>query len=564
MFGLHAVRDTYPTGITEIVPGHEQQLAQFRLFAVFPVETETETETETESSTQTETEGSSEPESSTETETETETKTETETESSTPAYEDLKITVAEIPDAVYTGKAVKPEIKVYNNNRLLEINKDYSVSYKNNTNAGTATVTVKGKGNLKDSKTVTFKIHPKDLSSGDVITEDLAVAYNKKLQKKLPSVTYNGKKLKAKDYTVTKGEGDFTAPGTYTVTFAGKGNYTGTATGKLIITDKSKIISSAKTGKIPEQTYGGKPVTPDFTVTLSGKILAKDRDYTVSYVSNNAPGKATAVIKGCGEYAGTKTVSFNIKKGITSLTGSMVSVADSMVYDRQGCTPEPVVTDAGYVLVKGTDYTVSYKNNKKTGTASVTVKGKGSYAGSVTKTFTIRQADIADTVMRVPDIVYTGKAGKYVSKPVLMDANGNILSLNKDYANIIYMADGKVLGKKANPEYGTVITVTVTGKGNYKGTATATYTLKGTSFAKAKVNGNITKTYTGKRIKIKPSDLKVTLNGKLLSYGTDYEIVEGTYRNNIKKGTASVVIRGLGDYAGEKTVKFKITAKSIR
>ena len=48
-----------------------------------------------------------------------------------------------------------------------------------------------------------------------------------------------------------------------------------------------------------------------------------------------------------------------------------------------------------------------------------------------------------------------------------------------------------------------------------------------------------------------------------LEYGKDFEIVEGSYRNNLKKGTASVTLRGLGEYGGTKTIKFKIGVRGF-
>ena len=58
---------------------------------------------------------------------------------------------------------------------------------------------------------------------------------------------------------------------------------------------------------------------------------------------------------------------------------------------------------------------------------------------------------------------------------------------------------------------------------------------------------------------------KITdLDGKTLKAGTDYEIVEGSYKNNLKKGTASVTIRGTGNYGGTKVVKFTIKSKTFK
>lgn len=48
-----------------------------------------------------------------------------------------------------------------------------------------------------------------------------------------------------------------------------------------------------------------------------------------------------------------------------------------------------------------------------------------------------------------------------------------------------------------------------------------------------------------------------------MNYGTDYGIVKGSDRNNTKKGSASVIVRGLGSYGGSKTVRFSIKAKGF-
>ena len=51
---------------------------------------------------------------------------------------------------------------------------------------------------------------------------------------------------------------------------------------------------------------------------------------------------------------------------------------------------------------------------------------------------------------------------------------------------------------------------------------------------------------------------KIILNGRSLVYGKDFTVVETSYKNNKKVGTASVVIQGIGSYSGTKTVSFKI------
>ena len=76
-----------------------------------------------------------------------------------------------------------------------------------------------------------------------------------------------------------------------------------------------------------------------------------------------------------------------------SLVVCTVSLADeSYVYDGTPKTPAVTVTDGTVMLVKDTDYSVSYSNNINAGTASVTVQGVGNYGGTVTRSFAIGKA----------------------------------------------------------------------------------------------------------------------------------------------------------------------------
>ncbi len=71
-----------------------------------------------------------------------------------------KLTISKISNKSYTGKAVKPAVTIKDGDYKLKKGTDYTVSYKNNTKIGTATVTIKGKGNYTGTKTLTFKIVP--------------------------------------------------------------------------------------------------------------------------------------------------------------------------------------------------------------------------------------------------------------------------------------------------------------------------------------------------------------------------------------------------------------------
>ena len=151
--------------------------------------------------------------------------------------------------------------------------------------------------------------------------------------------------------------------------------------------DIEKSIKKAKV-TISDMTYTGKAVKPDVTVKLGSKTLKNGTDYTVTYENNTKAGTACATIKGKGNYYGKLSKTFTIKAKSVAKAG--VTGLASKVYTGKAIKPAVTVKVGGNTLKKGTDYTVSYKNNKKIGKASVTIKGKGNYTGTVTKKFTIK------------------------------------------------------------------------------------------------------------------------------------------------------------------------------
>ncbi len=86
-----------------------------------------------------------------------------------------------------------------------------------------------------------------------------------------------------------------------------------------------------------------------------------------------------------------KTASFQVKvvKPV-SISKAKVTNIKTKTYNGKAQTQSPKVVLDGKVLKKGTDYTLSYKNNKKVGTATVIITGKGKYSGTITKNFKIK------------------------------------------------------------------------------------------------------------------------------------------------------------------------------
>ena len=135
--------------------------------------------------------------------------------------------------------------------------------------------------------------------------------------------------------------------------------------------------------------YDGKAKKPGVTVKLNGKTLKNGTDYTVSYSNNTKVGTAKVTITGKGNYTGSVSKTFSIKNNFKKATVSGIS---TKAFTGKNITQSITVKYNGKALKNGTDYTVSYSNNKKIGTATVKIAGKGSYTGTITKTFKINPA----------------------------------------------------------------------------------------------------------------------------------------------------------------------------
>ena len=144
---------------------------------------------------------------------------------------------------------------------------------------------------------------------------------------------------------------------------------------------------------VKDQTYTGKALKPAVVVKYDKVKLKQGTDYTVSYKNNVKPGKATVTVKGKGNYTGSAKATFTIR---VPLSKCKVTVK-SQTYTGKALKPAVTVKFGKTKLKKGTDYTVTYKNNKKIGLATAIVKGKGNYTGSKKVTFRINPKGTAFT-----------------------------------------------------------------------------------------------------------------------------------------------------------------------
>lgn len=164
-----------------------------------------------------------------------------------------------------------------------------------------------------------------------------------------------------------------------------------------------------------------------------------------------------------------------------SISSCSVSIPKtSYIYTGSAIKPAVTVKYNGKTLKSGTDYTVSYKNNTKVGTAAITVTGKGNYSGTKTRTFSIVNKAVSTVkVQYTTGYAYTGKA---IKPNVTVKGNdGKTLKNGTDYT----------VSYSNNTNIGSSAKITVKGKNGYTGSKTITFTIKPKmpSNYKAKQNG---------------------------------------------------------------------------
>ena len=322
---------------------------------------------------------------------------------------------------------------------------------------------------------------------------------------------------------------------------------------------------------VKSTVYTGKENHDAVTITPKNEEVHTDW-YTVTYGNTAEVGKGSVTITGTKGYTGTIKKTFNITARKFN-PDDYVITADTSVMAKNGAKPEVTVTDnvLGKTLVRDVDYTVSYENNKAVTTEktkkkpTVIIKGKGNYAGTLKTTFTITPQRLSILAIYANSIQESTKAGAYTTTLIITDTDGGVLKANTDYdlKNAQYYIDGERLDKTYIPKAGDVITVKVKGKGNYTGIGQAQFTVlpKDTNIAKASFKIK-NKEYTGKAVTLTAEDfISAKLGKETLVYGEDYEIC--SISNNINKGKATVVLKGIGEYGGYKRVTFNIGQRSF-
>lgn len=484
---------------------------------------------------------------------------------------ELAVVALEFTSHAYIGAEIKPKVtKVTVGGETLTEKTDYTVSYSDNVNAGTAKVTITGAGNYTGIKEETFTIDKADLTiqpakqSVEVNTPkaDILAELQKTVVTGVKGKTVTGT-FELTDVTrnrdlpaaatlsnatlddFTKTSGNYTITAKFTPTGQDVVNYNEKTdiTFECDVTgQQAQTLTFAKNelsvefGSTPEENKATSTAT-----TESGKITyssSKEDVATVDAATGivTVKGVGTTTIKahtdGSDKYL-PADASCELTVKAKDVSGATIEEIAAQTYTGNELKPKLVIKDGGTTLAEGTDYDVAYTNNVFPGTATATVTFKGNYTGKATKTFTINRATYQNTT--ISQSVVAGQNAVLTIPVDLANAEiTNYSSITVDGTNVS-IVDGTPSRDK------NVITAKI--KSGATDGQTANVKIKLTT----KGYGDVTLTYT-----LTVSDSKKQLTSSQINFASKTVTANGGY---FKLDNAS--LNGVTDTNGKWTYALK-------
>ena len=473
--------------------------------------------------------------------------------------------VSDVESVSFKGSNITPDVTVTLNEAVLNEGVDYDIVFSSNTNVGTASYTVTGKGNYFGSVTKTFEIIAVDIASIVDVTIASQVFTASQIAPTVEPVfgEYN---LTENDFDIEYGEN--LNVGTGSVVINGKGNFTGTVTVEFDIV--AKDISEGITALIPGTTPG---VQPEGVVLNYGEVVLENEvDYDVVYSGYDTAGEGTATFTGKGNYKGTLEQHFTVSesKTLSDVTASASATAYKYYEpDADEFLPESVnVTylDTQTQLIKDVDYyygEVTYDNTDG-GIATLQIIGKGAYDGSVAVTYTVnhyryfdgKNSSLLGVEVASGPFTYTGEA---ITPEVTVKWNGEPLSESVDYileiTNNVNAGAAQVtvtaLAERYKSAFDTSFTIDPADLSTVSASVAVAEDLKFTGLA---VTPEPTVTVADAAL-VKDTDFTVSYEGDNVNLKSDKDSGSGDYLYNY--GEATVVVTGKGNYTGSVSTAYK-------
>ena len=351
-------------------------------------------------------------------------------------------------------------------------------------------------------------------------------------------------------------------------------------------TTENKFGYTAKLGTHKDGTVSDKAIVELwYNKTSSEKVMLEEgKDYT--YTTDKVNKKI--VVTGIGNYttvtdtAKTLTLECEIDTTKLYLADSSITATVEGTYSwiKTGVTPSvdkiKLVENGTKVLEAGKDfeintaatgtvsgYGLTAKNpgNENAGVGYITIKGKGDYTGTRVVTFDIAGKSLKDTfkVSAIDDVkLDQTDVSKNKKTPVVTYATTGAEAPDGTYT-LEYYKDGEKLSDTDTITTTGTVTIKVIGKGNYTGTIETSYNVIGTDINTLVYADAIKdQKYTGSAITPMVSLTKKTGVNTTLELGKDYTV---SYTNNTEVGTATAVVKGIGQYSGTILVTFEIVGQ---
>lgn len=506
---------------------------------------------------------------------------------------------------VYDGTMQRPKVTVTVSGVVLVEGQDYNLTYENNRDAGTAMVQVLGINDCSGTAAGYFRIESRALmvrARDKTILRGGPIPAGNAYEYEVSGLVAGDALIREPSFSCEVTSSDMA--GQYDIVpygaDAGK-NYTITyEAGKLTVADE--YVSCTVTfdmlghGGAPMSYVGikvGDTIDRPSDPAEAGYRFAgwyKDSVCTKAWDFENDVVQADLVL-----YAKwLQLAASGDEKGFA------VQEAADLYYTGKPCKPVVSVYDGGMLLQAGKDYQIKYHNNidankggiKKTGNGAgaffnpelpyVEIIGKGNYAKKAEVNFNILRRPVGDggadpasgVKLKVNDQLVTA-AGKSL-KPFVSIRYGKALRPDTDYTlkltavNAKDAAGGSITGEMdgaAVPAgYSGEFLLTIAGEGNYEGNICRTvcvadkaHLMKNTSVTLGKNQRNVT--FTGRAVELNAAEsdsadaFTVKYKGTVLRPGRDYTV---SYRNHDRVGKAELILTGIGEYTGTKTVAFQI------
>ena len=518
---------------------------------------------------------------------------------------------------VYNAENLEPKVIVRSSDVVLKEGQDYELSYENNRNAGTATVTVEGAGCYLGSVSKTFTILPAPIQ------------------------------IRAKDRTILIGD-TVPANGAYEYEISGLMGTDELLTDPTLSCDVTDTTVAARYDIIPARADAGS----NYTIAYENGTLTVAEEYVSCKVSFDVQGHGTAPAAQIGLKVGdmakkpaeptasgyrfdgwyrdaacTKVWNFetDIVQEDMTLYAKWLEVSKEdggfafqeigdVYYTGKACKPTVSVYDGEVLLKSGRDYQIKYFNNtnankgdalkKGNGEGAdfnselpyVEIIGKGNYTDrikdgnkdTVKVNFNILRAPIGDgtdkpaagVTLKVSEQLVTAKKVqkpfstiKYV-KGMKRDVDFRLrltVENARDQSGRSLPKDSELANAEIPKEYEGEFLLTVEGIGNYTGSICRTiyvtdkaHLMKNATITLGKNLKNIT--FTGEAVELSaaeensPEAFTVKYGKTFLRPVRDYTV---SYRYNDRVGKAELVITGNGEYVGTKTATFHIKGRAF-